>query len=671
MKAIQTFFLMVFFSGLSTAQNTPSVHLMPWPQSIEIQQGHLKIDKNLCIVIPNNSSNRVQHAATQFLRNLTNKTGVFIKNGFPTSTYNATQTSVIVTYDRIGKLEIYEDESYQIDFKNNSIELKASTDLGVVHALQTLQQLVENNSDYFYFQRAIIKDQPRFTWRGLMMDVARHFQPISVIKRNLRGMAAVKMNVFHWHLSDDQGFRIESKLYPKLHELGSDGLYYTQAQIKDIVSYADRLGIMVVPEIDIPGHATAFLVGHPELASKKRGYSIERNSGVFDPTLDPTNPKTYEVLDGLFGEIAPLFTSKYFHIGGDENEGKHWDENQYIQDFKKKHQLKTNHDLQTYFNIKVEKILAKYNKRVMGWEEIMMPSMPTSALIHSWKGVNEGKKPLSSLIKAAKNGYQTVLSNGFYIDLMQPIAEHYLVNPLPSSLDLTTEERKRVLGAEATLWSELVTPLTIDSRIWPRTAAIAERFWSSENTKDVSHLNKRLPFISKQLEQLGLTHQSYRNVLFRNLAKSENIVPLQVLSRVCEPLKIYTRNKGGTEYQTYSPFTLFADACTPDAKDAILFKNDTDEYLKNPNPKNKAKILSWLQQWQENHVQFLNMPSNPLLKNLIPISENLSNLCKLAEKKLSGKTVNSQKIVQILDEAAKDIQDVELIIIVSFQKLLQ
>ncbi|MBL4751792.1 MAG: family 20 glycosylhydrolase [Amylibacter sp.] len=160
-----------------------------------------------------------------------------------------------------------------------------------------------------------------------------------------------------------------------------------------------------------------------------------------------------------------------------------------------------------------------------------------------------------------------------------------------SSLDLTTEERKRVLGAEATLWSELVTPLTIDSRIWPRTAAIAERFWSSENTKDVSHLNKRLPFISKQLEQLGLTHQSYRNVLFRNLAKSENIVPLQVLSRVCEPLKIYTRNKGGTEYQTYSPFTLFADACTPDAKDAILFKNDTDEYLKNPSKKNK-EIMS-------------------------------------------------------------------------------
>lgn len=670
MKAIKIFIAMFFLSGLCIAQNTSPIHIMPWPKSLKIEQGHLKIDENIQIVIPTPLSKRVQFSTTQFLRNLTSKTGVFIKNGFAKTTHNKTKTSIIIKYNRIGKLEIYEDESYQINFQKNTVTIQAVTDLGALHGLETLFQLIHNTADYFYFQKVTIKDQPRFTWRGLMIDVARHFQPVDVIKRNLRGMASVKMNVFHWHLTDDQGFRIESKLYPKLHTLGSDGLYYTQEQIKDIVAYADNLGIMVIPEIDIPGHATAFLTAYPELASKKQDYSIERNSGVFDPTLNPLNPKTYEVLDKLFSEIAPLFTSKYFHIGGDENEGKHWDENQHIQKFKLKHGFKTNHDLQTYFNIKIEKILAKYGKKVMGWEEIMTPNMPTSALIHSWKGVNEGKKPLGSLIEAAKKGYQTVLSNGFYIDLMQPVQEHYSVNPLPNSLELTAQERKRVLGAEATMWSELATPLTIDARIWPRTAAIAERLWSSENKQDLQHLQERLPYISNQLEQLGLTHNSYKNVIFRNITKSEDILPLQVLSKVCAPLKIYTRNKGGTEYQTFSPFTLFADACTPDAKDAVLFNIDVELFLKSPTARNQKTIINWLTKWQNNHLAFNKLTPNPLLKNLEPLSKNLAALSELTQQKLAGKTMNNNTIQQLLETAAKDIQDVELTIIMAFTKLL-
>ncbi|PCH77672.1 MAG: beta-N-acetylhexosaminidase [Flavobacteriaceae bacterium] len=661
---------MVLFSGFSFAQTATSVYLMPWPQSLEVAQGHLKIVPNIQLIIPNDSSDRIQFSATQFLRNLSNKTGVFITNGFPLTVVDNSNTSIIIKYDRIGKLEIHEDESYQISFKNNQITLTSVTDLGALHALETLLQLVNNNESYFYSQEVSIQDEPRFTWRGLMIDVARHFQPVDVIKRNLRGMASVKMNVFHWHLTDDQGFRIESKLYPKLQELGSDGLYYTHEQIKDIVKYADNLGIMVIPEIDIPGHATAFLAAYPELASKKQDYSIERNAGIFHPTLNPINPKTYEVLDGLFSEIAPLFTSKYVHIGGDENEGKHWDENPLIQAFKLKHGFKTNHDLQTYFNIKLEKILAKYGKKIMGWEEIMTPNMPTSAIIHSWKGVNEGKKPLTSLIEAAKKGYQTVLSNGFYIDLMQPVQEHYAVNPLPSNLDLSPTERKRVLGAEATLWSELATPLTIDSRIWPRTAAIAERFWSSENKQDLQHLQERLPYISDQLEQLGLTHNSYKNVLFRNITKSENIAPLQILSKVCEPLKIYTRNKGGTEYQSYSPFTLFADACTPDATDAVLFNLAVELFLKSPTENNKKTILKWLKKWQANHLAFKKLTVNPLIKNITPLSKNLAVLSEITQQKLTGTAVDSNTIKALLKAATKDIQDVELTVISSFTKLL-
>ncbi|EDO26761.1 predicted protein, partial [Nematostella vectensis] len=332
-----------------------------------------------------------------------------------------------------------------------------------------------------------ISDTPRFLWRGLLIDAARHFQPVDVIKRNLEALAAVKMNVFHWHLTDDQGFRIESKVYPKLHELASDGLYYTQHQIKDVVKYAARLGIRVIPEIDVPGHATAILTAYPELGSKdKYTYTLQRNAGIFDPTLNPTIDKTYEFLENLFAEVTSLFPDEYFHIGGDENEGKHWSENKKMTAFKKKHNLKTNHDLQTYFNIKLEKILSKFGKKLMGWDEIMTKNMPTTAVIHSWRGTTEGLKE-STLIEAAKKGYQSVLSNGYYIDRMQSVVHHYKVDPIGNA-KLTPAQRARVLGGEATMWGELVTPLTIDSRIWPRTAAIAERFWSPKNITDIDHL---------------------------------------------------------------------------------------------------------------------------------------------------------------------------------------
>ena len=176
-----------------------------------------------------------------------------------------------------------------------------------------------------------IDDSPRFPWRGLMIDVSRHFIPLDVLKRNLDGMAAVKLNVFHWHLSDNQGFRVESKKFPKLHELGSDGLYYTQDEVRDLIAYARERGIRVVPEFDMPGHSTAWFVGYPELASGPGPYEIERKWGVFDPAMDPTREETYKFLDEFIGEMARLFPDQFFHIGGDEVNGKQWDANPKIQ----------------------------------------------------------------------------------------------------------------------------------------------------------------------------------------------------------------------------------------------------------------------------------------------------------------------------------------------------
>jgi hexosaminidase len=646
---------------------------MPWPQELVLGKSKLEIQPDFTIVVHQKITKRIEIATTKFLRRLSGRTGVFFDNGFAFNANSIQNATLEIFYKRAGKLEINEDESYQLKTSSNKIIIEATTDIGVIYALETLLQLLDNNDTSYYFPEVSINDFPRFTWRGLMIDVARHFHPVAILKRNLDAMAAVKMNVFHWHLTDDQGFRIESKTHPKLHQLGSDGQYYTQEQIKDVVQYASDRGIRVVPEIDVPGHATAILTAYPEIGSKDTIYSIERFSGIFDPTLDPTNEKTYEILGDLFAEMAELFPDKYFHIGGDENEGKHWDENKHIQSFKKKHNLQSNHDLQTFMNIRLEKILVKLGKSVMGWEEIMTDKMPKSALIHSWKGKNEGVPQRSSLFLAAKKGYNTILSNGYYIDLMQPVSEHYLVDPLPKNNNLSAIEKARVLGGEATMWSELATKLTLDSRLWPRTAAIAERFWSSEAIVDVSNMYKRLGVISFRLEELGITHIRNRDVILRNITNNQNIEALITLTKVYEPLKIYSRNAGGTEYKTYSPFTLFADACTADASDAIIFKELVHNFISSKGENNKAEIVSFFKKWAANYQQFNQIEKgSPLLKNIAPLSKNLAEISTTFLQIINSETVTKEdytNCIKQLLQIEKPIEDVELVISKDLKKL--
>ncbi|WP_372746403.1 beta-N-acetylhexosaminidase [Lutibacter sp.] len=660
--------------AISGFSQTNSLNLMPWPQEVILGSSILEIKPDFTILVLTKSTKRIDVATTKFINRLGGRTGVFFENGFAVSNNELKNATVEISYKRAGELKINEDESYQLQVSSTKITINATTDIGVIYALETLLQLVDNNLNSYYFPEVEINDSPRFTWRGLMIDVARHFQPIDVLKRNLDAMAAVKMNVFHWHLTDDQGFRIESKTHPKLHQLGSDGLYYTQEQIKDIVQYASDRGIRVVPEVDVPGHATAILTAYPEIGSKDTIYSIERFSGIFDPTLDPTNEKTYKILGDLFGEMAALFPDTYFHIGGDENEGKHWDENQKIQEFKRKNNINSNHHLQTFMNIRLQEILAKHGKSVMGWEEIMTDNMPTSALIHSWKGSNQGDMLKSSLFKAAKNGYNTVLSNGYYIDLMQPVINHYLVDPIPKNNNLSELEKARILGGEATMWSELVTNLTIDSRIWPRTAAIAERFWSSGDIVDVLSMYKRLDVVSFRLEELGITHIRNRDVILRNITNNQNIEPLVTLTKVCEPLKNYSRNAGGTEYKTYSPFTLFADACTADASDAIIFKELVNDFSLTKNENIKAEIVSLLKKWASNYSQFSQLKKgSPILNNIEPLSKNLSEISTTLLSILNSKKPTKseyENFNQQLLQIEKPIEDVELIIAKDLKKLV-
>jgi hexosaminidase len=421
-------------------------------------------------------------------------------------------------------------------------------------------------------------------------------------------------------LSDNQGFRVESKVYPKLHELGSDGFYYTQEQVKEIINYATERGIRVVPEFDLPGHATAMLVAYPELASLDQAYEIERYWGIFDPVLDPTKDYTYQFLDSLFGEMTALFPDPYFHIGGDENTGKHWEQNPDIQAYMKENNIKDSHELQTHFNTRLLPILQKYDKKMMGWDEILQPGVPKDIVIQSWRGKE-------SLYEAAKNGYQGILSNGYYIDLIQPTDFHYQNDPIPADAGLTDAQEKLILGGEATMWSEHVTPETVDSRIWPRTAAIAERYWSPRSVNDVEDMYDRMDKISLYMEGIGLMHLRNKGMLMRRLTNSYNTEALEVLVDVIEPMKIYTRNENGTMYTSFSPYTKIADVATPDQKEAREFRNKVDTFLQNPTAQDAEAIRSKLALWEDNHHKLLpTIRQSPVLDEIEALSYNLSQL---------------------------------------------
>jgi len=685
-------FILLISGILANAQvKTDQLNLMPWPQSISLTGGAFAVGKGFKVNITGNPNSRIFIGATHFLRRLDGRTGLFFNQGFITGLNEVPNAELQINCVQNGKIGLHEDESYQLEINSAKITINAKSDLGALHALETLLQILQNNSNSYYFPTASIADFPRFSWRGLMIDASRHFQPVEVIKRNLDAMAAMKMNVFHWHLVDDQGWRIEMKKHPKLTQLASDGDFYTQEEIKNIVKYADERGILVVPEIDVPGHASAILAAYPEIGSKVvqlnvgsnekeqkftqiQSYAVERNAGIFTPTLDPSNPKTYQLLSEIFDEVCPLFSGKYFHIGGDENEGKDWDSNPKILEFKKKNKLATNHELQTYFTMQLIPMLKKHNKELMGWEEIMTKNLSKDAIIHSWKGLNEGVPVGQSLVNAVKNGYKTVLSNGYYIDLMQGVESYYLNDPIPKNSNLSIEEKARILGGEATMWSELVSPTTIDSRIWPRTCAIAERLWSNENITDLISLRKRLKTISFRLEELGITHIRNKTVLLRNISNNQENEALEDFSNICEPLKIYSRNSGGAEYQTYSPLTLFADACTPDATDALNFDAAVNLYLKNKNAENQILVTNFLKKWVGLNTNLIELSKNaPLVQPLLPLSKSLADLSEQLLLMLDKKQSVDLTVLNDLWEQcnSKKHADVELAVCISLKKVIQ
>ncbi|HXY26538.1 MAG TPA: family 20 glycosylhydrolase [Candidatus Acidoferrum sp.] len=585
---------MLVFPLASSAQQ-PTLNLMPMPSTVQAGTGSLHVDGNFSVSLTGHVEPRLERAVERFLRQLALQTALPLK----LQPSKVAQATLIINTDHASKeiQEVGEDESYVLEVTSAGAKLTASTPLGAMHGLQTFLQLVDVSPDGFAAPALTIQDKPRFPWRGLMIDSSRHFIPLDVIRRNLDGMEAVKMNVFHWHLSENQGFRAESKKYPRLHELGSDGLYYTQEEIRDLIAYARDRGIRVVPEFDVPGHSTAWFVGHPELSSGPGPYEIERRWGVFDPAFDPTNERTYRFLDQFIGEMVKLFPDQFFHVGGDEVNGKQWDANKQIQEFMHAHGIKNNQALQAYFNKRLQAIVEKHGKSMIGWDEILDPSLPKDVTIHSWRGP-------AGLAAAAKQGYRAILSNGYYLDLGWSAARHYGVDPMSGdAANLSPEEQQRILGGESCMWSEYVNAENVDSRIWPRNAAIAERFWSPAEIRDPASVYVRMESEGQRLEWLGLTHKTYYRQMLQRIAgysaTPEEFAALKTLADVVEPVKDYMREQTApAEPTSFTPINRLVDAVPLESDEGRRFSDLVDKCLQSacvgPNAALlRAKFLLW------------------------------------------------------------------------------
>lgn len=594
--------------------------LMPLPAKTTPGTGRLAITQNFRVALSGPSDEpRVHASALRLVSRLAAQTGMPLN---PALEPDAAKATLVIAWssDGLPVQALGEDESYHLTVDSNQARIQAPNALGALRGMETFLQLVEVDAQGFAISGVTVDDAPRFPWRGLMLDCSRHFMPLDVVLRNLDGMAALKLNVFHWHLSDDQGFRVESKHFPRLQQMGSDGLYYTQDQIRQVVAYARERGIRVIPEFDMPGHSLSWLVGYPELATSPGPFEIGRHWGGFEALMNPASEDTYRFLDSFLSEMAGLFPDEYFHIGGDEVNDKEWRNNPAIQSFIQTHALDGSRGLQAYFNKRIQVILAKYGKHMEGWDEILNPDLPRNIVIQSWRGQK-------SLAQASRLGFQGILSSGYYLDLMQTAARHYQVDPLTGeTADLTDAEKARILGGEAAMWTEYVSPETVDSRIWPRLAAIAERLWSPANITDVADMYRRLAVMSYRLEAFGLQHNGNYAEMLRRIAGPAPVAPLRVLADATEPGKGYLRDSH--HYLQQTPLNRLVDAERPESDEARHFANLVDKIVAKPDPADIAEARHMLEAWKANDeavqpvfaASFLASENAPLSHELAAVS---------------------------------------------------
>lgn len=606
--------------GAAAVGSAAAPTLMPLPAAFQLAPGSLPVNGDFSVA-SSFSDARLDAALTRLVARLSRQTGIPMAGARPTG---GARAALMVECAAAGSPypALGEDESYTLDVAPAGARLRAATVDGVLRGLETFAQLVAPGLNGFAAAGIHVEDRPRFPWRGLMLDAARHWMPVEVVERNLDAMAAVKLNVFHWHLSDDQGFRVESLKYPRLQQYGSDGLFYTQAQVRRVIDYARDRGIRVVPEFDIPGHTTAWFAGYPELAAAPGPYSIERGFGVFDPAMDPSREETYAFLDGFLGEMAALFPDPYFHIGGDEVNGRQWKQSAAIQAFARQHGFRTPEEIQTYFSQRVQKILEKHGKTMVGWDEILNPELPKGSVIQSWRGQQ-------SLADAAQKGYSGILSWGYYLDHLRPAAFHYAVDPLAGpAAQLDAQQAARILGGEACMWAELIDSETVDSRVWPRAAAVAERLWSARDVTDATSLYDRMERVSRWLEWSGVRHRAGYQPMLDRLAGNQPAEPLRVLADAVEARGL-GMGRSSKPLTTRTPFNRLVDAARPESESVRELEAAARRVVagRPAAADDLALLRGQFARWAANDARFTRLAEgNALLEEARPLSAGLAAL---------------------------------------------
>ncbi|MBX7170531.1 MAG: family 20 glycosylhydrolase [Pyrinomonadaceae bacterium] len=446
-----------------------------------------------------------------------------------------------IVFDRLSANgNIPSDEAYGIYVVKDGVRIGARGDAGMFYGLQSLIQLLPAKIEKGKAKIPAVEilDQPRFKYRGMHLDVGRHFMPVEFVKKYIDLLSQYKLNTFHWHLTDDQGWRIEIKKYPKLTEIGSkrkesqlgpytttfrgDGIpiegFYTQEQIKDVVAYAKARFINVIPEIELPGHASAALAAYPELGKgckENYEYKVQQTWGIFKEVFCPTDA-TFKFLEDVLTETIALFPdSPYIHVGGDEVLKDHWKESAFVQDLMKREGLKDEHEVQSYFIRRMEKFINSKGKQIIGWDEILEGGLAPNAVVMSWRGEKGG-------IEAAKAKHNVIMTptDYMYFDYGQgdpkfeplniggfvPLEKVYSYNPIPK--ELTADEAKYVLGAQANIWTEyLKKPESVEYMMLPRMLALSEVNWSPLEAKNFADFKSRLP---NQFVRLDAQKVNYR-----------------------------------------------------------------------------------------------------------------------------------------------------------------
>lgn len=593
--------------------------LLPLPSDLTLGDGYLRLDNEFQVALTGVREPRLERAAKRFahvVRQLTES------RPLASEETQGPRVAVMVEESADAAPGNPDDESYALTVLPDGVHLEARKTHGALHGLQTLAQLIVSSPDGYQLPVVRIVDRPRFAWRGLLIDAVRHWMPPEVIKRNLDAMAAVKLNVFHWHLTNDQGFRIESRRFPLLHELGSDGKYYTQEEIRDIVEHAWEHGICVVPEFDMPGHTTSWFAGYPQLASAPGPYAVSRQFGGHKATMDPTRDGTIELVLEFLSEMISLFPGRFIHLGGDQVDPEHWQSNSAIRTYMRENSLEGPHDLLVEFHNRIHRFLLAHGREAIGWDPLAGSSLDLGVVVQSVRGQQW-------VAQAIRGGHRAIASSDYYMDAMLPASHHYLKDPFDGEVSDTTEEQRAlVLGAEASMWTEFATANNVDSRIWPRTAAVAERLWSPREIRDVDDLYRRIPALSWHLDAIGLTHKTSPRQMQKELAGGISSDAVQVLADVVEPITLEARWKLLAHYTTTTPLNRLVDAAVPDGETPRGFAAKVSAFVADPtHGVMRSELEAELKTWIAAHERITSdAPASPHLMEITSVSKALSDV---------------------------------------------